>query len=67
MNKENAWLKYDKNEKKKVFELSEGYKKFISDCKTERECVDEIVRQAKEQGYTDINDYITKEKEQKLR
>lgn len=65
MNKENAWLKYDKNEKKKVFELSEGYKKFISDCKTERECVDEIVRQAKEQGYTDINDYITKEKELK--
>ena len=48
--------------KKESFELSEGYKKFISDCKTERECVDEIVRQAKEQGYTDINDYITKEK-----
>ncbi len=65
MNKENAWLKYDKNEKEKVFELSEGYKKFISDCKTERECVDEIVRQAKEQGYTDINDYITNDKELK--
>ncbi|NLJ89474.1 MAG: aminopeptidase [Clostridiales bacterium] len=65
MNKENAWLKYNDEEKQKIFELSEGYKKFISECKTERECVDEVVRQAKELGYTDLNDYIAQNKELK--
>ena len=34
--RENAWKTYDSETMKKVFELSEGYKKFISDCKTER-------------------------------
>ena len=34
--------------------MSEGYKKFISDCKTERECVDEVVRQAQAAGYKDL-------------
>ena len=63
MNKENAWLKYDDQGKKKIFEFSEGYKDFISDCKTERECVDEVVRQAKEEGYKDINYYIKERKE----
>ena len=66
MNKENAWLKYNDEEKQKIFELSEGYKKFISECKTERECVDEVVRQAKELGYTDLNDYIAQNKELKV-
>ena len=32
----NAWKKYDEEEIKKVFALSEGYKTYISDCKTER-------------------------------
>ena len=63
MNKENAWLKYDGDGKKKIFEFNEGYKKFISECKTERECVDEIVKQAEELGYKDINEYIEQNKE----
>ena len=63
MNKENAWLKYDEDGKQKIFDFCEGYKEFISKCKTERECVDEVVRQAKELGYTDINDYIEQNKE----
>ncbi len=50
----NAWLKYTEEQLKEVNELSEGYKKFISDCKTERECVAEVIRQAKEQGYVDL-------------
>ena len=65
MNKENAWLKYNEDEKQKIFDLSDGYKKFISECKTERECVDEVVRQAKELGYTDLNDYIEQNNELK--
>ena len=50
----NAWLKYSDKQKKEVFALSESYKKFISDCKTERECVSEVVRQAKANGYRNL-------------
>ena len=50
----NAWLKYTEEQKKEAFTVSEGYKKFISDCKTERECVDEVVRQAQAAGYKDL-------------
>ena len=30
--KKNAWLGYSEAVKKEVFELNDGYKKFISDC-----------------------------------
>lgn len=50
----NAWLKYTEEQKKEAFTVSEGYKKFISDCRTERECVDEVVRQAQAAGYKDL-------------
>ncbi len=50
----NAWLKYTEEQKREAFTVSEGYKKFISDCKTERECVDEVVRQAQAAGYKDL-------------
>lgn len=50
----NAWLKYTDAQLKEVMELSEGYKKFISDCKTERECALEVIRQAEELGYQDL-------------
>lgn len=54
MKQKNAWLKYDTNQTKEIFAFNEGYKKFISDCKTERECVQEIIRLADEQGYIDL-------------
>lgn len=56
--RENAWKKYDEKEMSEVFAFSEGYKKFISDCKTERECVDEAIRMAKEHGYRDLDEVI---------
>ena len=39
MEREVAWNHYSEEEKKKVFEFAEEYRKFISACKTERECV----------------------------
>ena len=51
---ENAWKKYNAKEKKEVFSFTEGYRKFISDCKTERECVTEGIRIAEEHGFKDI-------------
>ena len=55
---ENAWKKYNAKEKKEVFSFTEGYRKFISDCKTERECVIEGVRIAEEHGFKNIEDCI---------
>lgn len=50
----NAWLKYTDADLKKVDKLSDGYKEFISDCKTERECALEVIRQAEKEGYKDL-------------
>ncbi|MBQ8041230.1 MAG: aminopeptidase, partial [Lachnospiraceae bacterium] len=63
--KKNAWLGYSEKVKKEVFALNDNYKKFISDCKTERECVTEVVRMAEESGYVDLNDVIAKNKKLK--
>lgn len=54
----NAWLKYDEEGKKRIFDLSERYKEYMSLCKTERECVLEAVRLAEEKGYRDLNSII---------
>ena len=53
--KKNAWLKYSAAQLKAVDKLADEYKEFISKCKTERECVAEIVRQAKALGYKDLD------------
>ena len=47
MELKNAWEKYDEDGIKKIFDFNDGYKKFISDCKTERECVKETIKMAK--------------------
>ena len=58
MERQNVWNKYDKNKMKEVFDFSEHYRKFISECKTERECVKRAVILAKKNGYRDIKDVI---------
>ncbi|AGK96736.1 aminopeptidase [Clostridium pasteurianum] len=57
-----AWKKYSEKDLPKVFELADRYKKFISDCKTERECVTEFIELAKKAGYLDINEVISEGK-----
>ena len=58
MERPNAWKKYNDNDKKKVFDFAEKYRQFISECKTERECVKEAVELAKKYGYEDLKDII---------
>ena len=55
MEKKIAWTKYDENAKKEVFSFNEEYKEFISECKTERECAEFILKRAKKAGFVDIN------------
>ncbi|MDD6102602.1 MAG: aminopeptidase [Clostridiales bacterium] len=52
----NAWLKYDEDGKRKVFDFCDGYMKFISENKTERECVDTVIAEAVKLGYRNIDD-----------
>lgn len=52
------WNSYDEKAKKELFQLNEDYKAFLSQCKTERESTEEIVRQAEAKGYRDLQDII---------
>jgi aspartyl aminopeptidase len=55
---EYAWDKYTKEDMKKLFDLSERYKGFMSKCKTERECVFEFIKRAEKAGYRNLEDII---------
>ena len=58
MEKKNAWEKYQGEKRQEVFDFSEGYKQFISDCKTERECVTELKAQAQAAGFQDLKEVL---------
>ena len=59
MESRNAWEKYPTGEKRQqVMDFAEDYRKFISDCKTERECVREFVLQAKKAGFKELQTLI---------
>jgi len=59
MAKTNAWEKYPAGEKREaVFAFAEDYRRFISDCKTERECTTELYAQAKAAGFQDLDELI---------
>lgn len=53
---ENAWKKYE--DKSEIFAFCEDYRKFISDCKTERECVAWMVRKARNAGFKSLDDIV---------
>lgn len=46
MERKNAWKKYSDEDKNNVFTFADEYKTFISECKTERECVKKAVELA---------------------
>lgn len=55
MERKNAWEKYPEGEKReKVYRFAEDYRRFISECKTERECVTELARQAEKAGFQNL-------------
>ena len=55
-----AWNKYTEQERKDVFAFAEEYRRFISDCKTERECVTDLKARAKAAGFRDMEEVIEK-------
>lgn len=58
MEHKNAWLTYDDAALKNCAALSEDYKNFLSQSKTERECIDYFVNEAEKNGYVELGEAI---------
>lgn len=56
--KASVWSKYSQEDKAALEQINAGYRKFLSNCKTERESVQEIVKQAEAAGYRNLEDVI---------
>ncbi len=54
MNK-NVYEEYSEKKLKDAFDFCEGYKKFITNAKTEREAIIETIKLAEENGFVNIN------------
>ncbi len=58
----NKWCLCDENQKKTVFKFNEGYIKFISENKTERECASSAVLEAEKHGFINLAEAIKSKK-----
>ncbi len=58
MDQKNVWKTYDDTQLAALNKTCEAYKAFLDAGKTERECVKETVRLAKQQGYRDLEEVI---------
>ena len=58
MERKNIWEKYTDADLGTLEDLTKRYIEFLSTCKTERECTADIVRQAKEAGYEELEEVI---------
>ena len=62
MEHKNVWEKYDKKQLKEVDALSDAYRSFLDNGKTERECIDQIVNRIEKEGYVEIEKLIKENK-----
>ncbi len=65
MEYEKIWKKYSQAELKKLEKLNAEYIDFLSNGKTERECVDQIVNMAEANGYVELDKLIGSKKKLK--
>lgn len=65
MERKNAWKTYNDSEKEQLQSLNADYIDFLSECKTERECISETVKRAKEKGYISLEEAIANNKKLK--
>ena len=54
MERKNAWLDYTEQDEKELEQTARAYRLFLDAGKTERECVEELVRQAEAAGYVSL-------------
>lgn len=60
MERKNAWKGYCAEDMEALHKLNEEYKVFITECKTERECVSGTVKRAEAAGYRNLDELIQK-------
>ena len=58
MEKKNTWETYDEATLAKVDSFIDGYRRFLDNGKTERECIDEIVNTIEDAGYISMEQAI---------
>ena len=58
MERKNAWDKYPEGKREPILQFAEKYRKFISECKTERECTAQMERIAVQNGFLDLKKLI---------
>ena len=58
MERPNAWKNYDAQALQSLENISLGYRHFLDNGKTERECVAQAVEMAQKHGYVNLNDAI---------
>jgi len=65
MERNNAWNTYTKKDLAALEKLSENYRLFLDNGKTERECVIQTIMMAENAGYRELDGYIKKGKKLK--
>ncbi len=59
MERTNAWKKYqDEDKRRAVYDFAEGYRIFLSENKTERECAAFFVEEVKRAGFENLDEVI---------
>ena len=58
MKRDSVWGKYNGVDIENLEKLNKRYIDFLSQCKTERECVEESVAMAKKAGYVSLEEVI---------
>lgn len=62
MEHKNVWEKYDSEQLDAVNKLSDAYRDFLDNGKTERECIDQIVNRIEKEGYVELEGLIKENK-----
>ena len=60
MERKNAWKEFDESALSELDSVSKGYIDFISECKTERECIARAITMAEEAGYINLETVAAK-------
>ena len=60
MERKNVWETYNDRQIKELEKLCAGYRDFLDNGKTERECVDTIVNMLEDAGYTELQKAVLK-------
>ena len=58
MENKSIWNKYNDEQLAELEKLNAGYIDFLSECKTERECTERVVKDAEAAGYRKLDELI---------